>query len=153
MDWRWLFWLVLPIAVTTLVLGALRIHNAGSTRNLRIDVASVVISAFAFSGLIYGLSSFGDAARGEAPVSPWIPLGVGAASLTLFILRQMRLQHSDRALLDLRTFRFPAFASAMVLMGIAMMSLLGTVILLPIYMQNVLMLEPLETGLFFLPAA
>jgi DHA2 family lincomycin resistance protein-like MFS transporter len=151
LDWRWLFWLVLPIAVTTLIIGALRIKNAGETRKLTIDVPSIVISAFAFSGLIFGLSSFGDAARGEALVSPWIPLGVGAVALTVFILRQIRLQHSDRALLDLRTFRSSAFSSAMILMGIAMMSLLGTIILLPIYMQNVLMLEPLQSGLFLLP--
>ena len=151
LDWRWLFWLVLPIAVTTLIIGALRIKNAGETRRIRIDVLSVVISAFAFSGLIYGLSSFGDAARGEAIVSPWIPLGIGAAALTVFILRQIRLQRSNRALLDLRTFRSSAFSSAMVLMGIAMMSLLGTIILLPIYMQNVLMLAPLQAGLFLLP--
>jgi DHA2 family lincomycin resistance protein-like MFS transporter len=84
-------------------------------------------------------------------VSPWIPLGVGSVALTVFIMRQIRLQHRNRALLDLRTFRSSAFSSAMVLMGIAMMSLLGTIILLPIYMQDVLMLEPLTTGLFLLP--
>jgi DHA2 family lincomycin resistance protein-like MFS transporter len=151
LDWRWLFWLVLPIALTTLLIGALRIKNAGETRKLRIDVTSVVISAFAFSGLIFGLSSFGDAARGEALVSPWLPLGVGVVALVLFILRQNRLQQSNRALLDLRTFRSSAFSSAMILMGIAMMSLLGTIILLPIYMQEVLLLEPLTTGLFLLP--
>ncbi|GAB2820620.1 DHA2 family efflux MFS transporter permease subunit [Alpinimonas psychrophila] len=151
LDWRWLFWLVLPIALTTLLIGALRITNAGETRKLRIDILSVVISAFAFSGLIFGLSSFGDAARGEALISPWIPLGIGAAALVIFILRQVRLQHTNRALLDLRTFRSSAFSSAMILMGIAMMSLLGTIILLPIYMQNVLMLEPLQAGLFLLP--
>lgn len=151
LDWRWLFWLVLPIAVTALLIGALRVQNAGTTRSFRIDVASVIMSAFAFSGLIFGLSSFGDAARGDAVVSPWIPLGVGLGSLVVFILRQIHLQHSDSALLDLRTFRSSAFSSAMALMSIAMMSLLGTVILLPIYMQNVLLLEPLQTGLFLLP--
>jgi len=151
LDWRWLFWIVLPIAVTTLIIGAFRIKNAGTTRELRIDVLSILLSAFAFSGLIFGLSSFGDAARGEAFLTPWIPLGVGAFALGLFTMRQIRLQHSNRALLDLRTFRSSAFSSAMILMGIAMMSLLGTIILLPIYMQNVLMLEPLQAGLFLLP--
>ncbi|MBK5239392.1 MAG: MFS transporter [Actinomycetales bacterium] len=151
LDWRWLFWLVLPIALTTLLIGALRIKNASTTRKLPLDILSVVLSAFAFSGLIYGLSSFGDAARGEALVSPWIPLSLGAVTLVLFGLRQIHLQHSDQALLDLRTFRSSAFTSAMILMGIAMMSLLGTVILLPIYMQNVLLLAPLTTGLFLLP--
>jgi DHA2 family lincomycin resistance protein-like MFS transporter len=151
LDWRWLFWLVLPIAVATLVIGALRITNASTTRKLPLDVFSVVLSAFAFSGLIFGLSSFGDAARGESLMSPWIPLGVGAVALVLFGVRQNRLQRFDRALLDLRTFRSSAFSSSVALLGIAMMSLLGTIILLPIYMQNVLMLAPLTTGLFLLP--
>jgi DHA2 family lincomycin resistance protein-like MFS transporter len=151
LDWRWLFWIMLPIGVVTLVIGTIRISNSQEPRKIPIDVASVILSAFAFSGLIYGLSSFADAARGVATLSPWIPLGIGVVFFALFLNRQSRLQKTDSALLDLRTFRSRAFTEAMGIMGIGMLILFGSGILIPIYMQNVLGVQPLTTGLMMLP--
>jgi DHA2 family lincomycin resistance protein-like MFS transporter len=151
LDWRWLFWIMLPIGVVTLIIGTIRISNSQEPRKIPIDVFSVILSAFAFSGLIYGLSSFADAARGVAAVSPWIPLGIGIVFFTLFLQRQSRLQKTDSALLDLRTFRSRSFTEAMGIMGIGMLILFGSGILIPIYMQNVLGVEPLTTGLMMLP--
>jgi MFS transporter, DHA2 family, lincomycin resistance protein len=150
-DWRWLFWIMLPIAIVTLIIGTLKISNSQEPRKISIDVLSVVLSAFAFSGLIYGLSSFADAARGSAHMSPWIPLSIGAVFFLLFIRRQLLLQQSDVALLDLRTFRSRSFSQAMGIMGIAMLILFGSGIMIPLYMQNVLGVEPLITGLMMLP--
>lgn len=150
-DWRWLFWIMLPIAVVTLIIGTLRISNSQEPRKIPIDVLSVILSAFAFSGLIYGLSSFADAARGNANISPWIPLLFGAVFFLLFLRRQLLLQHSNVALLDLRTFRSRSFSQAMGIMGIGMLILFGAGIMIPLYMQNVLGVEPLTTGLMMLP--
>jgi DHA2 family lincomycin resistance protein-like MFS transporter len=151
LDWRWLFWIMLPIGVVTLIIGTIRISNSAEPRKIPIDVFSVILSAFAFSGLIYGLSSFADDARGVAAISPWIPLGVGIVFFVLFLQRQNRLQKTDSALLDLRTFLSRSFSEAMGIMGIGMLILFGAGILIPIYMQNVLGVEPLTTGLMMLP--
>ena len=151
LDWRWMFWLVLPIAVGSLILGAVRIQNVTVPRRIPIDVASVILSAFAFGGLIYGLSSLGEAARGNVMVPVWIPLGIGAVSLGLFIIRQLKLRHSDSALLDLRTFASKSFTIATSMLVISMLALFGTIIVLPIYVQQVLGLDPLATGLMLLP--
>lgn len=150
-DWRWLFWLVLPIAIVTLVIGSLRMSSVGETRKVPVDALSIVLSALGFSGLVYGLSEFAEAARGTSLVSPFIPLSVGAVVSVLFVLRQIRLAKSDRALLDLRTFRAAPFTIAIILMAIFMMGLFGISILTPIYAQNVLGVTALTTGLLMLP--
>lgn len=152
LDWRWLFGLVLPIALGALALGAARLQNLTEPRYARVDVGSVVLAAVGFGGVVYGLSRFGEAS-GEPGglVSAWAPVLVGAAALSLFVARQIWLQRTDAALLDLRTFRSPTFAVAVVLMAISMMALFGTIILLPIYAQSVLGLEALQTGLLLLP--
>jgi DHA2 family lincomycin resistance protein-like MFS transporter len=152
-DWRWMFLFVLPIAIGALLLGAARIVNVTETTRARIDVLSVVLSAFAFAGLIYGLSSIAEASRGHAIVPPWIPLVVGTLALTAFVLRQLGLQRDDRALLDMRVFQTRNFTVPMLVMGIAMASMFGTLIILPIYLQSVLGLEPLTTGLCLLPGS
>ena len=151
LGWRWLFWLILPIALVTSFFGARRIKPTDNLSKASVDVFSVILSAFAFAGLIYGLSSFGEAARGHAAVSPWVPLGVGSVAMTIFILRQIKLAKTDRALLNLNTFKYPTFTISTALMGIAMMFLFGLGILIPIYTQQALGFSPLETGLILLP--
>lgn len=150
LDWRWMFWLVLPIAVGSLVLGGIRIQNVTTPHRAPIDVASVILSAFAFGGIVYGLSQFGEAAGGSS-VPGWVPLGIGLVGLTGFIARQLVLQRGDRALLDLRTFRSRIFTVSILVLSISMMALFGTIILLPIYLQDVLGLEPAAAGLMLLP--
>jgi len=150
LGWRWMFILVLPIALVALLIGYLRMKNVTEPRYAPIDIASVILSAFGFGGLVYGLSLFGEA-REAASVSPAIPLGIGGVALAIFIWRQFVLQRADKALLDFRTFRTPTFAVATAMMGICMMALFGTIILLPIYMQNVLGVDTLVTGLLLLP--
>src|SRR5690606_19536208 len=81
----------------------------------------------------------------------WAPLAVGVVVMVVFVLRQLKLQHNDAALLDLRTFASRNFTVSIILMGISMMAMFGMVILLPIYTQNVLHLDVLETGLMMLP--
>ena len=153
LTWRFMFWLVLPIALTMLVIGIRRVENVSEPRVIPIDVFSVVLSAFGFGGLIYGLSLVGGevsgTSAGSAPM--WIALAVGVVGIAAFILRQRSLQRSDRALLDLRTFRSTNFAVSVALMTVMMAALFGTIILLPIYLQNVLHLEPILTGLLLLP--
>lgn len=149
LDWRWMFWLVLPIALLSLGLGALWVRNVTEPVRAPLDVLSVVLSALAFGGLVYGLSSIGESASGHAPVAPWIPLTAGALALAAFVARQLALR--DRALLDVRTFASRTFAVAVALVAVSMMALFGTLILLPIYLQSVLGLSTLEAGLVLLP--
>ncbi|WP_420793572.1 MDR family MFS transporter [Microbacterium thalli] len=151
LDWRWMFWLVLPIAVLALSLGAVWVRNVTQTREARFDIGSVVLSALGFGGLIFGLSSIGESASGHAPIPVWIPLVVGALSLAAFVVRQLALQKSDAALLDLRTFRSRAFSLAVVLVVVVMSALFGSLILLPLYLQQVLGLDTLTVGLMLLP--
>jgi MFS transporter, DHA2 family, lincomycin resistance protein len=150
-GWRYMFWLVLPIALAALLLGIRRITSIGEPTSTRIDIPSVVLAALGFGGLVYGLSSVGHSSNGTLPPAVWTAFAVGIIGLVAFVLRQLALQRTDRALLDLRTFRSTTFTVASVMMMLMMATLLGTIVLLPIYLQNVLMLEPLTTGLLLLP--
>lgn len=136
LGWRWMFWIVLPIALTSLALGGVWVRNVTTPGRPPLDVLSVVLSAVAFAGLIYGLSSIGESAAGHTPVAPWIPVAVGAVGLVAFVARQLALR--ERALMDLRAFGTPTFSIAVGLVAVSMMALFGTLILLPIYLQTVL---------------
>ena len=151
LSWPWLFWLVLPIALAAWIIGARLISNVTTPRYAPLDVLSVPISALAFGGLVYGLSSFGEASHDDGNTLGLSALTLGVIAMVIFVTRQISLQKRDRALLDLRTFKSPNFSISVAMMAISMIALFGTVILLPIYMQNVLGFDTLRTGMLLLP--
>ncbi|MEU7814378.1 MDR family MFS transporter [Pseudonocardia sp. NPDC049154] len=151
LGWRWMFIVILPIALLALAAGATWLRLDSETRRIPLDWLSVVLSALAFGGLVFGLSSIGEAARGEALLPPWAPTLVGVAALAVFVFRQLRLQRDGRALLDLRPLGFRPFAVSLVLVVLGMMALFGVLILLPLYLQDVLGVSAFVTGLAVLP--
>lgn len=150
-DWRFMFYFTLPIAILALIIGATRIRNVSTPRFAPLDILSVILSAFAFGGLVYGLSSLGEGAEHGSAIPAWAPIAVGVISMALFVWRQFGLQNDDKALLDLRTLQHSNYAFALITMAIAMVALLGSSILLPIYTQSVLGLDTLQTGMLLLP--
>jgi len=150
LDWRWMFWSVLPLALAALVVGLVAFRLSSETRSTPLDVVSVVLSAIGFGGIVYGFSTLGHG--GDAAVPPWAALVAGVIGLGLFIARQLQLQRRDGALLDLRAFNYQPFVVAVVLSALLFMSLLGVgAVLLPIYLQSVLHVSAATTGLAVLP--
>jgi DHA2 family lincomycin resistance protein-like MFS transporter len=150
LDWRWMFWSVLPLALAALVVGLVAFRLSSETRSTPLDVVSVVLSAIGFGGIVYGFSTLSQG--GDAAVPPWAALVAGVIGLGLFIARQLQLQRNNAALLDLRAFNHQPFVVAVVLSALLFMSLLGVgAVLLPIYLQSVLHVSAAVTGLAVLP--
>jgi len=149
LPWRFVFVLVRPIAVTILLVGLRLVPNLNEPRKVRLDGWSIPLAGLGFGGLVYGLSLIGNSL-----IPAWelaTALAIGALSLTGFIIRQLLLQRSDAALLDLRTFTYPTFTIAVSIMAVVMMVLFGSIIATPLILQQVLHLEPLAVGLMLLP--
>jgi DHA2 family lincomycin resistance protein-like MFS transporter len=158
-GWRWIFGLILPIALVALAAGARWMVNLGETTDAPIDVLSIILSAFGFGGLVFGLSQIGAGASTDAAAAAQsmttliVALTVGVVSLGLFVWRQLVLQRRDDALLDLRVFRSANFSISIVQMLLVSMAFFGAITVLPLYLQNVLGLKALATGLLVLPGA
>jgi MFS transporter, DHA2 family, lincomycin resistance protein len=150
LSWRFMFVLVLPIALATLVYGSRRLVNVGQPGHQRLDIRSVLLSIPAFGGVVYGLSQLGRGASGPAVAFGFIAFGL--LCMVIFGWRQLLLgRRGDDPLLDLRAFRFRMFSLSLALLCLAMLALFGMVILLPIYLQTVRGIGALATGLMLLP--
>jgi MFS transporter, DHA2 family, lincomycin resistance protein len=150
LSWRFMFVLVLPIALATLAYGSRRLVNVGQAGHQRLDLRSVLLSIPAFGGLVYGLSQLGRGASGSEVALGFIVFGL--ICILIFGWRQLRLTRSGRdPLLDLRAFRYPMYSLSLALLCLAMLALFGMVILLPIYLQTVRGIGSLATGLMLLP--
>ena len=84
----------------------------------------------------------------------WMPLAVGVVAMAVFVLRQLHAAEARQgAARPAHLRRSPNYTLSVVTMAIAMMALFGMIILLPIYLQNVLGLDTLQTGLLLLPGS
>jgi DHA2 family lincomycin resistance protein-like MFS transporter len=150
-SWRLIFAVVLPIAGVVGTLGLRELVNIGAPTSTRIDLPSVVLSAVGFGALVYGLSGLGEGARATHTVPPAVVTAIGVLALVAFVRRQVVLQRGTGALLDLRTLTFRPFAVSLAVMCLAFMAMMGAMILLPLYLQDVLHLSTLMTGLLLMP--
>jgi len=156
-SWRWMFGLVLPLAILIAYVGLRRIQNVGEPTAGSVDVTSILLSAFGFGTSVYGLSLVGGeplrltlAGVPVAISASWF-IGVGVLFVVLFVLLQLRLQRVNRPLLDLRTLTHGTFTVGVILMVVAFMGFMGSMILLPIYLQDLRGLTSLQTGLLMMP--
>ncbi|GAA1133392.1 MULTISPECIES: DHA2 family efflux MFS transporter permease subunit [Microbacterium] len=153
-GWRSIFVVVLPIALVAMFVGWRWLTNVGETTNAPLDVLSIILSAFGFGGIVYGLSQIGALSEGGANPAPLvIALVVGVIALGAFLWRQVILQRKDDALLDLRVFRSLGFSLSMAQMFLLSLAFFGTITLVPLYLQKALMLPTTEAGLIILPGA
>src|SRR5215203_995637 len=150
LSWRFMFVLVLPIALASLFYGSRRLVNIGEAGHQKLDIRSVLLSIPAFGGLVYGLSQLGRGASGPEVAIGFITFGL--ILLLIFGWRQLRLaRRGADPLLDLRPFSYRMYSLSLALLCLAMLALFGMVILLPIYLQTVRGLGSLATGLLLLP--
>ena len=149
LPWRFIFFLVLPVAAGIALLGLRGLSNVGEPSAERLDVPSIGLAIVGFGALVYGLSEVGAPAT---RVVGLVALAVGLLGVTVFTRRQLSLarRHAD-PLLDVRVLRSGTFARSMAAMAIAFMALMGVVIVLQLYLQSVLGQPPLVAGLVVMP--
>jgi DHA2 family lincomycin resistance protein-like MFS transporter len=151
LSWRWLFILMLPIAVIALALGAWKLRNITSPEPVTLDLPSLLLSAVGFGGLVYGLSLLGEASSGHAPISPYLPIAVGLVGLAALVLRQVPLQRRDSAFLDMRIFARRSYTLPILVMVFVAGNGIGLLVVLPLVLTLVAGLSTLQLGLFLIP--
>lgn len=151
LPWRWLFILVLPLAVVALVAGAFRLKNITTPEPVTLDLLSLALSAIGFGALVYGLASIGESTSGHAPVSPVVPIVVGLVGIAAFAWRQVTLRRAGDPLLDLRIFRTRLFVVPLIAMLFIALNGFGIVLVLPLFLDGALGLSTLQIGLFLVP--
>ena len=148
-SWRTLFFIVLPIALIPLSLGIFKLKNLTfQNRELSLDKMSLVLSSLGFGGVLYGFSSAGTMDWDNPFV--YGSIAVGIVSLVVFILRQLKL---DEPLLEFKIYKYPMFALSSVISVALSMSMFSAMILMPIYIQTIKGISPIESGLLMLPGA
>ncbi len=148
LGWRFVFIILVPLLVISLVTGIKTIEQKRPTQAIRFDPLSVLLIAATFIGFILGFSNMGATRFMSLSVAG--ALVVGVIGLMGLIYRSL---HITQPIIDLRVLGNVAFAAHVFVFFALQLISLGMSFILPNYMQLVNGATATVAGLVVLPGA
>jgi DHA2 family multidrug resistance protein len=173
-DWRAIFTINLPVGAVALLLTALVLRGRRADQEAhspemsgqvvarkRFDVTGLILAMSGFTAAVYGISEAGTQGWNDSifqtfsvgglsiQMSVLRYLAVGGALLLVFVVNELVV--SD-PVIDVRLFLNYTFTIANVLIWGVAAFLFGTLLLLPIFFENVQGQTPLSTGEILIPS-
>ena len=145
-GWRWIFLVNVPIAAAAAVVAQLVLRESRTQVRRALDVAGALSSTFALLALVYGLSRGGQAGFGDTGSVAALSAAVLLAAA--FVVTEGRVADP---LVPVHLLRSPTLLGADLTSLTVSTLITATPFLLTLYMQRVLDLSPVMTGLAFLP--
>jgi EmrB/QacA subfamily drug resistance transporter len=147
-DWRWIFYINVPVGILGIVLVSLYIEDVRETGRVRFDFAGMALSGVALACLMWGIEM---ASRGfGSNVAAAVLLVVGGTGAVLY---RRHARHHPQPVLNFRLMRIPTFRVS-VLAGTCSRIVVGAVpFLLPMMLQLGFGLSAAQSGLITFSSA
>lgn len=147
LGWRWIFYIMIPFILISLVLGIGGIRQKSQLREVKFDLLSILLIAVFFIGMILGFSNLSTGNYFAFNCLGTILIAL--ISLGLLVYRSNRI---NDPVLDLNLFKNKFFAAHAVGFFLIQIISLENAFLLPNYIQLVNGSSALIAGLVVLPA-
>ncbi|MFB6707493.1 MFS transporter [Streptomyces sp. NPDC056333] len=145
LDWRWVFFVNVPIGVLIAVLAPMYI-NESERHPGRFDVSGALTSTLGMASLVYGfIRASEEGWRDSLTVSSF---GAAVLLLAAFVLIEMR---AKEPITPLRMFADRNRSGTYLIMLSLAAAMVGMFFFIVLFVQNVLDYSPIESGLAFLP--
>ncbi|HEY0757400.1 MAG TPA: MDR family MFS transporter [Ktedonobacteraceae bacterium] len=151
-DWRLIFYINVPVGIVAIIMGIMLLRERPAEGRIRFDLPGFVLAASGLATVLYALSN-ASIYGWDAPVV-LVTLLSGLCLLALFVFVELRTARlGEQPLVDLRLFANGPFLFSNIANAMISFSFFGSMILLPIYTQNLRGLSAFDAGLFTLPLA
>jgi EmrB/QacA subfamily drug resistance transporter len=146
LDWRWCLYVSILFAVPAAIGGARLLHHIPTPSRPRLDIPGTLVASSGLFALVFGFAR----AESEGWTDPVTLafLGAAVALLAAFVALQ---RHVANPLLPLRVVTDRNRGGSFLAIGVAGAGIFGVFLFLTFYLQSTKGLNPLETGLAFLP--
>lgn len=148
LSWHWLFYMMIPVLLIVLAVGYFQLPEVGNKYKAKIDVPSVILSTIGFGGILYGFSSAGNS--GWMSLDVMLSLLVGIIAVYFYVMKQVKM---EAPMLDFKVYTYPMYRLSAIIIGVNNMALFSGMILMPVFLQEIQGVSPVETGLLLLPGA
>jgi EmrB/QacA subfamily drug resistance transporter len=148
LDWRWTFFVNVPIAVCAAIGALLVVREPQGGRNpAPLDIPGVVLATLGLTSLVYGFTH-AESTHGWTDA---VTLGLFAASAVLLAAFVWTESKVTAPLLPLRVVTDRNRAGVYLSLGSAIIGMFGLFLFLTYYLQEVKGFSPVRTGFAFLP--
>ena len=147
-TWRWIFFVNVPIGIIAIAAGLRLIHRSQRDRSGEtLDLLGLALMATGLPLFTYGLAEIGSLGTFDSP-KVIIPIFAGLALIVGFVWHALR---AKRPLLQLHLYQRPTFSAAALCMFLVGAAMFGSMILFPLYWQNIRHESVIDTGLLSAP--
>lgn len=147
LNWRWIFYINLPLGVFALSTIAARLHLPITRREHKIDyLGASLLTVAVVSILLVTIWGGVDYAWNSVQV-----IGLGALGIIFAGLFIVRERFASEPIIPLHLFKNPIFNTATLLSLLAAVSMFASFLFIPQYQQIVRGNTPTESGLLMLP--
>ena len=173
-DWRWCFWVNLPVALLAIVLAIPIVPESKAPGDTSYDIPGAVLVTLGLGAIVYGFTRVAEASQTNAAdaaaanaraaaqgaatlVTPdsgwtdglaWLFIVAGLVLVALFVLLELRTRNP---LLPMRIVLDRNRGGAYLTSTLVGAGLIGAFFFLSLYFQQVLAYEPVAAGLASLP--
>ncbi|MFF5337355.1 MFS transporter [Streptomyces sp. NPDC013181] len=145
LDWRWVFFVNVPIGVLIAVLAPMYI-NESDRHSGRFDISGALTSTLGMASLVYGFIRASE--EGWRDSLTLASFGAAVLLLAAFVFVEMR---AKEPITPLRMFADRNRSGTYVIMLSLAAAMFGMFFFIVLFVQNVLGYSPIESGLAFLP--
>ncbi|MBW3091495.1 DHA2 family efflux MFS transporter permease subunit [Bifidobacterium sp. 82T10] len=147
-GWRSIFYLVIGVMAISLIAACFVFGNVLRTSRRSFDMLSFVVSIIAFGGVTLGVGNIGSMPFVSTAVL--LPLALGVTASVWFVLLQLR---RERPFLDVRILRNRGFALSVIGSMLLYFAMMGSSVMLPLYVQTIKGGSASMAGLVSLPGS
>ena len=147
-GWKSIFYVVLVIMMISFILSCAVFENVLEIQKKKFDVISFVESIFAFGGITLGIGNISS--FGLISLQAGAPLLIGIIVCFFFMLRQCRL---PKPFLDVKILGTYDYAVSVISSMILYLVMMGSSVMMPLYVQSVMGYSAVTSGLVTLPGS
>ncbi|MFD0695639.1 DHA2 family efflux MFS transporter permease subunit [Paenibacillus sp. GCM10027628] len=145
-SWRYLFYINVPIGIIAVALGFIILKETPKRAGLKFDFTGSILSMIVFATLLLALTD----GQSDGWTSLYIVSLFFISFFSFVILIWVELS-KENPILDFRLFKNRVFTLSLAASSFVMISMQGGIYMMPIFMQNVTGLTPMQTGLVMMP--
>jgi EmrB/QacA subfamily drug resistance transporter len=149
-DWRWCFWVNLPVAIVAVVAAIPIVPESRAPGDTRYDVPGAVLVTAGVAAVVYGFTLVAETSQENGWTDPTALLfiGLGVLLVAAFVVVELR---SRNPLLPMRIVLDRNRGGAYLTSTLVGAGLIGAFFFLSLYFQQVLGYQPVHAGLASLP--
>lgn len=147
-GWKSIFYAVLVIMAGSFLLSVIVFEDVLELQEKKFDVLSFAESILAFGGITLGIGNL--TSFGIFSVQAGAPLLVGVIVCVFFLFRQCRL---EEPFLDVKILSSRKYAVSVISSMVLYLVMMGSSVMMPLYVQNVMGYSAVVSGLVTLPGS